>query len=315
MNRFPSALRVSRKSGDAGVASPGVTLQHHLLSNRDLGSVRAALDRVGEELALNFELVDQAGEILLVDGDLAARASPHLLRELAAQRPVITISDLHRGDDLTLSTLELFERRQRDLRAQLEALPLVRDRLGLGRDGAGQAPVNADRDAAASQALLRAVWRGVVDRKLPALTASYGADANLRLDFRSRLATIDPLALQQLRLQRELPHWAPNVRPQPNFTVLELDLTVWDLGMAAGLVDLLEAPDDWWHVPLLSSPAACIRRYSGAPRHLELERRLRAGPQTPCELHRQAQIGVAELRGFLQACLLLRLVLWQSPSP
>ena len=44
------------------------------------------------------------------------------------------------------------------------------------------------------------------------------------------------------------------------------------------------------------------------PVGLDMARRLQAGALTPSELRRQARVGVAELRRFLQACLALQLL-------
>jgi hypothetical protein len=313
-----------------------IALQHLMLSDRDMGTVRAVLDRVGARLGVKFELQGHAGEIVLVDGDLAAHVSPQLVLALAEERPVVTIAGLHRGDDLSLSAAELLARRQRELLAQLEAIPLVRQRCagqsdsddGLAAPGGpasgfdskfdsrfvDAAPPAPDAPLQAQHEVLRAVMRGALDPKTPAFTASYGPGAQMRFDFRARLVTIDPLAQEHLRLRRELPRPAPGERPQPHFSVRELDLTLWDLGLAAASLAPLDAPADWWHARLVGTPAAEVERYSRAPGLRDLARRLQAGPATPSELRRQARVGVSELRGFLQACLLLRLAHWQGTS-
>jgi hypothetical protein len=92
--------------------------------------------------------------------------------------------------------------------------------------------------------------------------------------------------------------------------VWDLQEATWDIGIAAGHLPLLDAPADWWHAPLQIDPAALVERYSRAPAHLDVARRLRAGPVTPSRLRTDARLGVSELRRVLQACLMSGVVRW-----
>jgi hypothetical protein len=158
--------------------------------------------------------------------------------------------------------------------------------------------------------VLKAVRQGVAQPGTQPFTASYGEDAHMLFDFRSRLVFIDPLAQQHLRVRRELPLPAPGLRPCTEALVRELDETVWDLGIAAGPHTLLGQPADWWHCPLRWVADGGIERYSRIPRHLDLARRLQQGPATPSELRRHARVGVSDLRRFIQACLMGQLLQW-----
>jgi hypothetical protein len=158
--------------------------------------------------------------------------------------------------------------------------------------------------------VLQQVLRGRADPVLAPFTASYGPEANILFDFRSRLVFIDPQAQRELRVHRELPQPAPGARARADAIVRELDETLWDIGIAAGPYPLLDAPIDWWRRPLRWAVDARVERYSRIPRHCELARCLIEGPASPSELRRYARVGVAELRSFIQAGLMLGLLTW-----
>jgi hypothetical protein len=158
--------------------------------------------------------------------------------------------------------------------------------------------------------VVQQVLRGRADALLPAFTASYGAEANMRFDFRARLAFIDPQAQRQLRVSRELPQPAPGARTQGDAIVRELDDALWDIGIAAGPYPLLDAPSDWWRTPLCWAVDARVERHSRIPRHIDLARCLSLGPTTPSDLRRHAHVGLADLRSFIQAGLMLGLLSW-----
>lgn len=312
-----------------------IALQHVMPSDSDLNSVQAVLDKVGEELDVQFELKATGGDIVLMDADLASRMSPQLVQAFAEERPLVTMRGLRRHDELLLSVTERFERRQRELLLQLREIPLVRRRAGSGTQRAAptvpqegpSVAFESDFDshldgvellaaevAEGQRQLVQRVLDGLRSPRAAVLAASYGPGANLRFDFHSRLVTIDALALQHLRVRRDLPEAAPGAAPQADAQVRELDETVWDLGLASGPYALLDEPHDWWHVTLAWTPGARIERYSRVPRYLELARCLQAAPLSPSELRRQARVGVADLRRFVQAALMLGLLQWQ-PRP
>jgi hypothetical protein len=316
--------------GRAAEPARPIALQHLVLADRDVATVQALLDKVGQALGVDFELQGHGGEIVLVDVDFTSRMSPQLIEAFSEGRPVVTLSGLHRDDERLLSTAERFERRQRELLHQLQALAVVRRRATrLAAAGAPPPPpapgttwdsgFDTTLDAAQLMAeemeqgqreVLRLALAGLRDEAAPPLLASYGPQANLRFDFRAGLVWFDPLALQHLRLRRELPQPAPGAKPGADATVRELDATLWDLGLAAGGFDLLGAPPDWWHRPLQTVKGPAIEGYTRLPRHLEMARRLAAGPVSPSELRRQARVAVIDLRRFLQACLVLGLLRW-----
>jgi hypothetical protein len=324
----------------------GVVLQHLGLSDDEVQALRPLLDKLGERLALRLELHSHAGDIVLLDGDFAARVSPQLLQAFNEDRPVVLIASPQGDDGRLLPAAEAFERRQQDLLRQLREIAVVRRRsahwgpsgwapAALGADEGGARPsgsatsgfdsdfdsnFDADQLAAerlddARRALLQAVLRGALDASAPRLSASYGPAANLLFDFGLGVVTIDALARRQLRVHRELPLAAPGARPQADATVHEIDEVLWDLGLASGRFALLDEPADWWHAALQSPPSAHIARYTRMPRHLEMARRLQAAPVTASDLRRDVLVGVAELRSFVQACLFLRLAQWLPPVP
>jgi hypothetical protein len=147
------------------------------------------------------------------------------------------------------------------------------------------------------------------------ITASYAEDAHMRFDFGQRRVTLNALAEQYLRVQSEVPRLSPVARTQAHASVRDLHQVVWDLGLACGVCLPLGAPKNWWYEPLTLRTDARIDRYTRQPRHLTMAVRLATGPATPSALRNQARVSVAELRRFLQACLMLGLVHWgAAPS-
>ena len=321
-----------------------VRLQHIGLATADVRALQALLDDVGEQLAVALEVRSDDGEIVLMDAELAARLSPQLLNAYTDDRPLVTVPRLPHATQPGPDDAALLAHGHRELLRQLGRLTLVLERGARGHakraaQGADssyvstlQQPLSRTEsgfdsefdsriDGALLQAeeierdqlqVLRAVLRGMDDPAAPALCASYGPEANLRFDFRARLVTIDPLALQHLRVRRELPQPAPGARPQTDYALRELDQTVWDLGLASGPFALLNQPADWWHTPLHRVLPARVERYSQVPKHLDMGRLLLAGPQTPSALRRQARVSVDDVRRFVQACLLVRLAHWAA---
>jgi hypothetical protein len=158
--------------------------------------------------------------------------------------------------------------------------------------------------------LLRSVLHGLHTPDSEALHASYGDNAHLRFDFAAQRVHIDALAEQYLRVQRELPHAMPSARPQPHASVRDMVEVVWELGLACGPCHPKGAPAQWWHEPLTLREDARIDRYTHHPRHLTMALHLAAGPVTPSALRSHARVSVAELRRFIQACLMSGLVHW-----
>lgn len=319
-----------------------VALQPMALPDEALGLVQAALKELGPQLGLQFDLRGSAGEIVLMDAERAARLSPQLMQAMAEERPVVMVHR-HASDPL-LPAAERFELCQRELLRQLQAIALVRRRspqwsaagwaLRPEQDAQATQPVdehgsgyNAAFDSVLDAAqlesealergrleVLQAVLRGLDDPTQRALDASYGPEAHLRFDFRARLVTIDPLALQHLRVRRELPRPSPSERPQSNHQVLELDEVVWALGLAAGPFPLVDQPQDWWHTPLDATGAGSVAAFTRLPLFLEMARRLGEGALSPSQLRHQVRASVNEVRRFVQAALMLGLLRWAPPA-
>lgn len=312
-----------------------ITVQHVLPADADLGAVQAALDHVGDLLAVQFELKETAGDILLMDADLATRMSAPALQSFTAARPLVTVIDPRRQDEQWLSAAQRAESRQRELLVQLREIGLVRQRARPGGHGCGPTVsqgsssqtfdsgfdsrldgmdlLAADIDPA-QRAVVQRVLQGLRAAETPMFTASYGTGANLRFDFLHGTVRIDPLALQHLRVRRDVPRPAPGVTPDSDAQVRELEEVVWDLGLACGPFALVDQPDDWWHTPMHWTRHSQIERFTRVPRHIEMARCLQSAPMSPSELRRRARVGVLDMRRFLQAALMLQLLRWQAPG-
>lgn len=320
----------------AGRAPQFITLQHVLPGDADLVAVQAALDRVGQALAVQFELKESSGDIMLMDADLASRMSTEAVQAFAAARPLVTMSNQRSHDDKLLSAAQRLERCQRELLVQLREISLVRRRAAPGAAGTGPTVSQGGHTQAfdsgfdsrldgmellgaelapAQRQLVQRVLSGMRTPSTPALTASYGPGAHLRFDFSAGLVSIDALALQHLRVRRELPQATSGATsgatPGPDAQLRELVETVWDLGLACGPFALQDEPCDWWRTPLQWTRRARIEALTRVPRHIEMARCLQAAPLSPSELRRRAQVGVTDLRCFVQAALMSGLLRWQ----
>jgi hypothetical protein len=318
---------------------PAIALQPVGLSAIDRRAMKPLLDEVGLQLALRFELRDAAAEIVLLDADYAGATPLRQVQELAKGRPVVLV--VGSADKRQGAVADGFERCCEELLIQLKQITLVRSQSALWgaggwrMDGATQVPAttlppsafvsafDADFDSQLDghalaadpldeprRDLVERVLNGMQDRATPPLAASYGPGACLRFNFAARSVAIDLEAQRCLRVLGELPAPAAGARPLAGALVCDLDETVWGLGLASGGFALLDAPEDWWHTPLLGPAASQIARYSRLPRHLELARQLVAGPASPSTLRKCVRVGIPELRQFLQACLFLGLVHW-----
>jgi hypothetical protein len=152
--------------------------------------------------------------------------------------------------------------------------------------------------------------RGLVDPTQPQLVAGFGPRAAIVIDFATGVATVDPLAEQRLRLDREVPYLARGAHPAAEARHRELDLLVWDIAVAAGGFRLLHSPVNWWHAPLIAQPRLDVSRFTLLPQHREMARCLAVAPISPADLRRRSRVSLVDLRGFLQACLFLGLAYW-----
>jgi len=285
-------------------------------------------DRLGGQLDLALVCDTQGGEIVMADPRYVARAGPQHMARLCAARPLV-LCDIDEDGDAESSSLAKFALRQRELLAQLRRLPQVRDRSPrFGASGWDQEVVSASclpsgfDDPAAqpdSPVFPASQWRpivhllrGLVDPEMPPLLASFGPSAMMRVDFSRAFALIDPQAQQMLRVNRALPRLEGATAPGDDAIERELDALVWDIGIAAGVYRLLNAPPDSWHTALATCQDPAVQRYTRLPRHLDLAAALFSGPISPADLQRRTGQSVAEIRPFLQACLFLGLA-WWSP--
>lgn len=319
--------RLRRPEAPAG--RPRLRVQTLGLSDAQVRALRPVLDRIGECLDLLLELDARQGDIVLAEQHFVRRTTPQHLASVCDARPLVTC-DLVDDPDPALSALALFETRQRALLRQLRDLPMVR---GLspqfGASGWGPEVVQASQlssgfdedllalDApaldTAQQRFVDTLLAGLTDPGQAPMVGTYGPRAALRADFGEAYALLDPLALQRLRVHRELPRLVRLDAPGTDAIARELDELVWDVGIACGGFSLRQQPHDWWHTPLATAQDPSLQRYSRVPRHLELTQLLFAGRITPAEMQRQSGQSVAELRPFLQACLFLGLA-WWSPQ-
>jgi hypothetical protein len=338
--RLRRAWRAGRRRGPSRDARV-VTLQHLGLSSDELQALQPVLRQVGSRLGVRLKLQRTHGDVVLVSQAFARDVAPQILASWREERPMVSLQALPSGQELSERAEQMLLDRQAELIEQLRALsPVQQASPHWGRDGwsladeageAGEAAAAPPQESAydaefdtridlaqlsapplddAQQAMVHALLRRLHDLGAGALRLSFGPRANLRLDFDARFATVDPLALQLLRVQREVPVLDDQAQPGDEATVRDLAEVVWDLGVACGAYRLIGQPDDWWHTPVeglrLSSVAACTR----LPRHLEMARLLAAGPRTPAELRRLARTSVNDVRRFVQAGLFAGSLYW-----
>lgn len=330
-------------------APPGsmarVGVQHLILSASDVEIVRMALTGVGRQVGMRFDLDSCDGELVLLDADVAAHMSPQLIAAFKEGRPTIVVSGMRAGQGLTSQARADHVRQQ--LWRQLSRIALVRQRWSVRapapRPIGHAAPLKAQRVPAVGRSAQRTPTgptdpAGAVagasrshDRRLqgerqviqqilhgwrhldaPPFVATYGSDAHLLFDFRTRQVHCDPKAMQFLWAQHELPQPVDGVWPGADASAHPLDLTVWHLGIASERHPMTSAPDGWWHLPLRARAGALAvaERCTRVPSHLDIVRHLCAGPATPSTLRRQGQVSAIDLRRVLQACLMLGLACW-----
>lgn len=276
----------------------------HLMSPRgDVAATLRALDWVGSQLGVLFNLRHDAGDIVLLDGALQGRLSPQLLHSLREDRPLVTLPGLPAADESLSQPVAHDPQAVLALLQQFKAIPALAQRCQTA--GAPGSPTHAGLPV-----LLQQVLQGREVPETPALWASYGPLACMHFDFASRQVICDALALQHLRLHRELPQQAAWAELQPKGVKRSLAKTLWDLGIAAGPSPLLDAPADFWLAPLRCVAGSDIHSYTRWPMHLDALRLLQSAPLSPTQLQRRVRTGMAELRQLLQAGLLTGLLQW-----
>lgn len=321
-----------------GRHGPAVSLQPVGLSPAESRALLPLMADVGRRLGLELKLAGDDSDIVLLDVDYAGSTPSSTVRAQTTDRPVVLV-ERPAASTVDPASAE-WQAQSQGLSRQLLAVPLVRERLARP-GGRGPAPdqaepaddapsslgtlfgsefdpatqneaLEADVPSAAGREFIDRVLQGFASRTAPALTASFGPQAALRLDFRGRVASLDAAAMNALRVRHELPRCNPAARPAPRAGRHDLDEVVWHLGVACGRFELLDQPDDAWNALLVGVAANKVGRHSRQPRHLELARLLAAAPRTPAQLQRHVRISVPELRSFVQACLYLGLVRWMT---
>jgi hypothetical protein len=331
-------------TGDHMSRGRTIALQHLVLSEREIDAVQQALDRVGEQLAVRFELQEHAGDIVLLDAQRAAQIAPQVVEAFTDGRPVVTLAHMQHDDEHLVPAAQRLVAREAELLRQLREIPIVRQHAGRQRrarpalvsgdsmqsehsqsitqtdhstnyDTSFDSRLDADQLEAveldnAQLVLLRAVLHGMRTPRSEPMYASYADNAHLRFDFAAQRVHLDALAEQYLRVQRELPKAMPSARPQAHASVRDMVEVVWEMGLACGLCHPIGAPAKWWHEPLTLADHARIDSYTRNPRHLAMALHLATGPATPSALRSRARVSVAEVRRFIQACLMAGQVHW-----
>jgi hypothetical protein len=154
------------------------------------------------------------------------------------------------------------------------------------------------------------------DRVAPPLAAAYRDGACLQIDFRTRVVTAEPAAWARLVARGELPLILDGSQCPIDFSVdaerRDLEGLVWAVGLACADLPLLGAPLDWRRARVIGHRWLHVYQYTCTPVHLHLAEVLQRSPATPIELRRATRVREAELRGFLQACLLLGFAQWDD---
>jgi len=161
--------------------------------------------------------------------------------------------------------------------------------------------------------MVAALRQGRQDRSARPMTIGYGAGAALFFDFQSGRVHCDVLALQYLRVRRELPLVARSAAagaPGPDAVWRSVDAVLWDLGLASGAMPLWGSTGDSAHQLLQARDKSEIASHTRIPSHLDAARWLCRGACTPSELRRRVGLSEPDVRRFLQAVLFLDLAQW-----
>lgn len=308
---------------------PRLTLHHLGFDEEALRDLGARLATLADELPVDLKLHADVGDLVLIDEHLLRDLPPRLLIAICDGRPWLEVprdppaAGSARGSiaaqRLRRMLLEQIDTMLRSGRNP-EAAPET-----AGPEDAGTSPevdIEIDSRWPASgllvdlaleeerMRLLADIRQARRTARRARLCATYGPDASIVLDFVRNIAVLDPGALQYLRSQRELPVPVSAGEMRESATERDLAWTLWDIGVAAGPFPLIDAPPDWRRTPLVANGLSHIGRYTKMPLHLDMARRLNDARLTPVQLHRTFRHSGRELRGFLQACLLLGLLRW-----
>lgn len=315
---------------------PLVRVMHLGFDQPFVDSLQPMLSAIGTELGVELSLVQADGELALVNAEFANSTSPQILNAFVEDRPMISMSKANFEGDSLLATLEQFEAHQRELLEQLQSLlpGVVRfrsqdaamqtiDAAKPGSSGSPDSGFNSQFEIddllcdMELQSMVHQLLDGAVNPDAAPIHVSYGPGATLSFDFSTGVVRGDSLAWQHLRARRELPRLTAEFRPDDDAELREMDLVLWDIGLAASKLPLQQAAANWWEQPLTLLASTNIDRYTRVPHYLDLARLLAGGEAiTPAELRRMTRVGQSELRRFLQACLVLGLASWAlKPGP
>lgn len=307
---------LSRLLSGGSTSSPLVVVQHLGFDAAEAQALAQLLTGVGHDLGLRLVADEVQGEVVLVADGFAERVSPAVMMAFLSDRPMLRV-DRSLLADPTAARRLLAPSMAEHLgpRASGSSRLLAGEGYDSAFDSTLQPERLADTDLDADRAeLLEQLRRGLVDPATPRLVAGYGPGAVLAIDFAVGVARVDEAADQRLRVGQELPRIGLGGQPGPKARERELDLVCWDMAMAAGSHRLLRAPAQWWRTPLVAPAQLNISRYTMQPRHLAMARALALEPMSPAQLFRQCRVPLADLRGFVQACLFLGLAQWVRPT-
>ena len=308
---------------------PDVRLQHFDLDASLLADLTEVLREAGAELQVQFRLSPNTGDIVLVDEQTAASIPSLVLNALCDERPAIHF--LCTNNPAAPRQIERALLRQ----ALRQHVPLLipsakgaavgavqastwhsappqssyEPRPGFNARVRNRSPVSVALDPQRVQ-LLETVLAGGMDPWQHSLAAGYGDGRAMVFDFLKSQVRMDNDAWDHLRSTNELPTPNPALVPGANAIERPMDQVLWHMGLAARNLAPLDASDGWWHEPLHAGPIEAVLRYSSQPVHLEMMRQMLIGPTTPAQLRVACRASVGQVRGFVQACLFLRLLHW-----
>lgn len=308
---------------------PRLTLHHLGFDEEALRDLGKRLATLAAELPVDLKLHADAGDLVLIDEHLLRDLPPRLLIAICDGRPWLEVPRDPPVAGRARGSIAA-QRLRRMLLDQIDTL--LRSGRGAGAvpEAVGTEDVTPANDVdieidsrwpasglLVDLALEEERLRLIADirqarryAKSTRLHATYGPEASIVLDFSRNIALLDTGALQYVRSQRELPVPVSAGELREDATERDLAWTLWDIGVAAGPFPLIDAPADWRRTPLVANGLSHIGRYTKMPLHLDMARRLSDARLTPVQLHRMFRHSGRELRGFLQACLLMGLLRW-----
>jgi hypothetical protein len=324
MNPIPLLSRLWWRPRQRRAPAPALRVQAPGLDAQQARELEQLLQPLHERLAIDWRLVSQTGDVVLV--------SPRDAEPAEAPPQDTVVCDLPHPCETVDTVAARFERRQRTLLAQLRALPQVRRRSPhFGAGGwdpevvdtvpAALEPADGGADDDEShwhapslpleqERLLRRARAAQADGLAMKLHLGYGPTARIEIDFASGQALLDPTAQQALRVHGQLPQMQAPCRVGADALPCDAAAVLWDMGLAAGGYRLLDQPNDWWASQLDTPRSAALLARSRLPSHRRLAALLAQGPTTPQLLLQRSGVPLATLRRFVQAALMLGLVRW-----